>query len=284
MVAFQPRIPVRFESSDGNIVVTFPRAQYSLEQEQGLRVPAQAAIGANGVYDHLGIQSGAREPMIVRLAFAVWESDPWAVDVAADALMADIHRIGKGKLYAEGQDGVGGTLTRWTNARALQVPTLNWEAGAILWTEHVASWRCDPWWYASGQTIVTETVTAQGQQWTVTNPGDLDVMAVVIRIMANAAGGFTNPTLLNLTNGHQVRHIRTAADADSEVRIDSERHTAEWSVNAGGSYADDIANFELGAVQVAWMRLQPGSNTFTYSDEGTPNADVEISFYAAFAR
>ena len=267
----------KFTSPDGSTQsYTFPLAMYEWQVSQDVRNPIAPVVGADYGFRHLGRRPGSVGMMQHSIRCLAHSGD---VDAEIADAIATCRRIGEGKLWTLADDGT----ERWQWASLSNVPDFTISAVRPGLAPLVFEFVGRSEWFADSETSVSETVTSQNQQWTVTNPGDLDVMGVTVRFKSNGSGGFTKPSILNQTNGHSITHDRTAADADSEVRIDTERHTAEWSTDAGGSYSDDIGNFEIGAEQVAWMRIEPGNNTLSYSDDGTPNVDVEVSFHAAYA-
>jgi hypothetical protein len=108
---------------------------------------------------------------------------------------------------------------------------------------------------------------------------------MVIRLRSNSATGFTNPQLQNLHAAypHTISSTRDAVSANSELRIITEQHRIQFSDNDGVSYTDDYALATIPATQVSMMELQPGTNPMRYTNTGTPNAVLEISFNPPFS-
>lgn len=204
------------------------------------------------------------------------------LDQDIDDMRYKLLLAGRGKLYS-----IDATATRrWCWARIDSLPEFTVRSGMLL--HNMVSMRfarLSDWFSTTQQTGTdnSETVTADAQTWVVNNPGDLPAKLMQIRLRANTAAGIINPIITNQTNGYVFGTARDSADADSEIRLDTENGAVEWSTNNGSSYSDDFANYTLPSNQAALtFRLDRGNNTIRYNGGGTPNLDVEFEYYPAF--
>ncbi len=267
----------KFESIDATLTYTFPLNQYEWQSEQGLRVAYGHGVGADYAHDFAGISLAPKSVGIEVVRFMMTGyASPAAFDTAFDAMLGQLMRIGQGKLFTNDSAGT----RRWCYARLTARPSIT-IAGLSWLAQPVALHftRLSDWFGASA-TTGSRTVTVSPDTFTINNPGNAPAKFIVFRLRANAAAGFTNPALANLTNGYSFSTTRDSASADSEIKVDTELASVEFSTDNGVSYADDYALFSLGATQVGFMQLEPGNNSMRVTCDGTPNFDLEWSFYA----
>lgn len=275
-----PRYVNKFTSIDGSTIsVTFPLNMYEYESQQGLRAPAATIAGADYGHDYLGYAAGSKEFAVESVRFLVVNTTVATLEDTLSTIRADCHRIGLGKLWVTDANGVN----RWAYARLTSMPTFRVATGAIHHVPVTLTFRRQSNWFASAATTGTNTVGSgeSPKAVTINNPGNARVKDIVFRLRANGSAGITNPSLTNGTNGYSIATTRDSASANSEIRIDTARMAVEYSNDNGSSYADDFDLVTLGSEQVGIMALEPGDNAFTVVCGGTPDFDLEWSFYAS---
>ena len=278
-MAFLQRYAEKFESVDASQSYTFPLYAYEYEPSQALRPRIAVAVGADYGLDLAGAARWPKDIAAAAVRFEmVGSSTPGALDTDIDSMMSTLLRIGLGKLFTIDNAGT----RRWAYAKLDAVPQV---------TVRIQEWMRQPVsihftrlsdWFASSTTTATRTVTASPETFTITNPGNAPVYRAVFRFRANAAAGFTNPQLENLTNGYSFSTTRDSASADSEVRVNTETEVVQYSNDDGATYADDYTNFSQLATQAGMMLLDPGDNSMRLTCGGTPNYDFVHTFYAPY--
>lgn len=275
------RYPYLFESDDGAIAVQFGTAQLEYDQSQDYRVASAPLVGADYQHDFLGVYQSPKENgvEVVRWMIIGVKHDDYIED-AFDELASKIDRIGRGKLWTIGTR----SDRRWCSARPVRrpVPIIGAETVNHMPVECEFARFSD--WYGetlqTGSTVISSTPHA----FEITNPGNARVRNAIFRLRSSGATGFTNPSLVSSTAGLQLVSSRDAQSVDSELRIDCGQMRVEYSNDNGSTYVDDYDKVTIPATQVVLMDIEPGLNSFTYSqDSGTPNATLEWSFYAAYS-
>jgi len=277
-VAYQPRIPEKFENLAGAQTYTFPVGEYEWQSSQSLRIPSVSLAGADYAYDLLLTRPGLRTVSRERITLTIQATTPTLVDTAIDNMRAGLWLPGRGKLFTIDNAGV----RRWAYARPESMPATSWRAGDIFRLRVDLTFARFEDWFKSSAESATTTAASTPKNFTVNNPGNAPVYVMTIRLRANGATGFTNPALVNNTNGYSWSSTRDAASANSELKVDTGRNTIKYSNDNGSSYANDLALFTRGATQVAYFRLDPGDNELTYTDGATPDVDIQFDFYAAY--
>lgn len=276
MTDYQPRILTTFESSDGLTVVTFPRAEYEWESSQGLYVPAAELVGAGYVYDQLGTGAAPKKAATETLRFVVLEDDPATVDTTTDTIVARAHQIGRGKLYTTDKNGA----RKWAWARAVSLPSLRWSAGDIFTRQASIEFRRQSDWYDTSLTTVIGTLNGAPDTFTVTNPGVQRIYNAILTLK----GTWTSiASISNDTSGYAFTYENDAGTtANDWVRFDSGSGRCFRSTDGGTTWTDADANLVLASGQAQIMRIDPGANTFTYTDGGTPSGTLTVEFYPAY--
>jgi hypothetical protein len=72
-------------------------------------------------------------------------------------------------------------------------------------------------------------------------------------------------TIVNLTNGYQVKSNRTGTSSNDRVRFDAGKPAVDYSANGGSTWTGDYANFVRKAGQVQFMVLEPGENSLQFT-------------------
>lgn len=273
-----PRYLEKFESADGVVSYAFPTDDYEYQPEQGFRRSEASAVGADYAVDFAG---GAPWPKAVgeeAVRFTIWGASAADADAQFDACLASLRNIGLGRLFAVD----AASDRRWCWAKLLARPSYQVDVNGYFNVPVTLRFGRYSDWFAAAPSTGSVTITASPHSFTITNPGTAPARFAVFRFRANSPGGFTNPSLVNLTNGYSVASGRDSVSVDSGLKVDSERAEVLWSDTNGATYADDYALVTLGPTQVGLMQLEPGENAMRYSGGASPNLDLEWSFYAPF--
>jgi hypothetical protein len=268
----------KFESVDGLTAYAFPVDDYEYEPTQGFRRAEAAVVGADYAVDFLGAAPWPKAVGEEAVRFTIWGASAADADAQFDACVATLRQIGLGRLYQVD----AATARRWCWAKLLARPSYLVDVNGYFNVPVTLRFARYSDWFASTPTAASVTITTTPYPFTITNPGNAPARFVVFRLRANAAGGFTNPSLTNFTNGYSVASSRDAVSADSELELDGERMAVRWSDTNGAVYADDYALVTLGPTQAGLMQLEPGPNAMQYADGATPNLDLEWTFYAPY--
>lgn len=270
----------KFESNDTLISYTFPLGLYEWESAQPLRVPLSVGVGADFAHDHIGRAPSPQDPARERIRCIGVESSAANMEAEIDEARAECYRIGLGKLWRIDDNG---TL-RWAWARLAAMPVFTRRGFQVRHMPVAFDFIRISAWHPATATTGSQTVNESPEAFTINNPGNLPVYAMVFRLRSNGSNACTNPAISNTTNGLSMSSSRDLTAADHELKIDTGRRTVEYSTNDGSSYANDYSNFSLGSTQGGvWMRLEPGDNTFSVTDGGTANYSFEWEFYANYA-
>lgn len=257
--------------------VTFPLARYEYEPQQAYRVAEKPIVGANYPYDSAGLAPWAKEAGIEAVRFLLHGSDPEAVAASYDAMLAAIRNAGQGELWTVDAGGD----RRWCRAKLDSRPA--YFSGVAKWgyTPVTLRFRRYSEWFAESEQSDVNDITVDGS-FVVNNPGNAPVDFMTILLTPLSAGGFDNPIITNLANGYATGTLRASGATTQRFRINTERYLAEWSTDSGVTYSADYGNLYRGALQVGFMRLEPGDNTLTAVNTGSPNYRLTITFSPAF--
>lgn len=270
------RYAEKFENAGGTVTYTWPVNAYEWQSSQPLRTPAAAISGADYAFDLRGNLAGLKAVAQERVRFLDVQTTTALLETDLDSMRSELLTIGRGKLYVLDS----AASRRWAYARLAAMPEM---ALGVGMSRHVPiSLQFDRYsdWFATALTTHTEAVAVTPKTFTVNNPGNAAAVWMAIRLRSSSAAGFTNPLLENLTNGYSWSSTRDAASTDDELKVDCEALTVSYSINDGGSYANDFSLFTRGSTQVGYFRLEPGDNSIRYTGGGTPSLDVVFSFYA----
>lgn len=262
----------KVENSAGTVSYTFPTEMYELEMRQGLRVPSAALVGADFDLDLLGSAVAPKESGRARLRFIISDPTVANVETEIDTLREKIYGMGVCKVYII---NAAGTTRRWAWGRPVAMPDIDIRIGQVRAMAVALEFRWDSAWYSTTLTEEGEAINADPDTITITNPGNTKVKDAIITIR----GTFTNPSVSNSTSGYSFSSTRDGSDPDHWLKIDSGRHTVEFSTDGGSTYADDIALFTRGATQVAFMHFLAGDNTLVIT--GCNGATIDVDFYGA---
>lgn len=261
----------------GGTTVTFPLARYEYEPTQAYRVADKPIIGADYPYDSAGAAPWAKEVGIEAIRFLLHGSDPEALAAQYDTLVAGLRNGGRGALWTV--DAAGDR--RWCRAKLDGRP--GYFSGVSKWgyTPVTLRFRRYSDWFAESEQTDVNDITVDGTL-VINNPGNAPVDFMVIVLQPLSAGGFDNPRITNLENGYVTGTLRTSSATTERFRIDTERYLAEWSTDSGVNYAADYGNLYRGALQVGFMRLEPGDNTLSLTNTGSPNYRLSLTFSPAY--
>lgn len=284
--SYTPRLLRKFESIDTLNSFVFPLINYEWESTQELRAPNVETISRDYLFDYLGTGVAFKGDGVERLRFGIHSAcDPLDIDEEVDNLRSVLFRAGLGKGWTTNRSGD----LRWAYMRIVSMPSFSIanldDAMSQKVIACVAEFRRESDWFAEDQITKTQTITASPTLVSVTNPGTLTADKVVIRIRANAAGGFTNPKIVNSANTDEFETARDSASSNSEVKLDTSESSVEYSNDNGSSYTDDFGNYVLPPVGqvILSFRLEPGVNSLSVTCGGTPNFDIEIAAEAPYA-
>lgn len=280
-MSYQPRIPTKFSKLDDSEELVFPLAEYAYEIEAAMHTPEATLTGSHGGIDLLGSGLAVKESPQLRLSFVVYDDTPEEVEATVDALLDKAFRYGRGKLWTLGREdtgaGVAETL-RWTRARALGMPRVEWEAGEILLKRLSLGFRCDPFWYAEDALYdAALDVDTDPKELTVTNPGTARIYNAVFTCAGTAASGVT---ITNLTNSYRLKSTRALSGGGTRLRFDAGRPAVETSVDGGTSWSGDYSRFVRRSGQVQLMVLEPGDNVLNVEGLiGTLTIDANAAYH-----
>lgn len=276
MVNYTPRAPEKFTNSDSSATYTFPVDELEWEPKQSFRVATAGVIGADYGHDFAQGAPWAKDFGEEGVRFSLWGSDQ-EIDDAFDACVGGLINIGAGKLWAV--DAAGSRRWCWAKLAGLPEKTVDAEQLYKL-PVAVRFVRESDWFSESAVTVTRAGVVVSPDEFTVTNPGNAPCRAITCRLKSNGVSGFDLTEMLNVSNGYQWSTTRTAADADSEVKVVVDEAAALYSANNGATYADDYANFDFGDAQIAFMQFEAGDNLIRLTDnDPTPDFDFVITFY-----
>lgn len=114
-------------------------------------------------------------------------------------------------------------------------------------------------------------ITSSPYNFTLTNSGDLETRMVVLRLASQASNGFTNPSIVNETSGHQIDSTDDGGTNQTVLSINAHMGRARLSTDNGASWTAATNNLTLPSTQAEAMLLLPGANDFEITSGGTPN-------------
>ncbi len=272
------RYASKFTSIDGTVEVVFPTDEIEYQSAQNYRAVLSSIPGANYGVDHQGGRPWTKDFGEEALRFVIWGDTGAGADADFDELTATCYEIGEGKLWAVDQ---AGTL-RWCYANVSARP--NYQSTARSYTNIPVAVRFirKSDWMASSQTTVQTTphVTTAVREITVNNPGN----AVAYWLQIYIDFGFSNPKVMNLTNGYSIQVSRNYTPGGaSGLLIDAETGRVQYTEDGGANYFDAYDLATLGDTQVGLFALDPGDNTIRIENDAPPgDCIVEFDFYAPF--
>lgn len=268
----------KLTSIDGASSVTLPIVDYEWESTQSLRTAFMESVGMDYAFDALRGAPALKAVATEVVRATIYGGGGADMDTILDNMRGGLLAIGRGKLYTKTQAGV----RRWCYARLAGMPSIRVTGPALIVPVEIPFQRFSDW-FAETPTSVITTVTTSPKSITVTNAGNIAAKFIVFRFRSSSAAGFTNPVLLNVTNGYQFSSTRDAVSVNSELKVDTEAMSVLWSNDDGVSYANDYALFTIGVDQAAFFQLEPGDNTLMLLNDGTPNLSFEVAFSASYA-
>ncbi len=265
----------KYVNSAGATIV-FSRLQFQQQLSQPLRVGFQRVTGANFSVDHLLGANAAVDNEIITVRYDLINDSIVTTNQQVRDLRTVMRTSKTGKIWRIRDN----SIREWAFARPTVVGDIRTvqtaKLGVALNFERFSDW------FGAANDGLEATITTTPKTFTIINNGELAVELVIFRFRANGASGFTHSKLENLTNGLEFSTIRDAASANDEIRVDCGKRSVELSTDDGVSYANDFDAFSIGALQVSFMRLEPGANSMRYTDNGTPALDIEWAFNQVF--
>jgi hypothetical protein len=287
----------KWVSADGAMTYTFPLKGMTWSETGGLRTPDAPAVGADGSHDFLGTGIAVRDPVIVSVSFLDVQTSAANVESDIDNLRSKLHIGAYGKLWALASDGT----RRWSPARVIAMPEHPRAVGQFTHMPATAKFRREPYFYSESATSISQALSAYQTIVSVVNPGNAYVKkGLTLLLTATAIGGWTTPSIRNLTTGEVVSTARTAPLVGSVWQIDQSAAAIQYqqapglvvgkagsyvgAATVGGSnYMDDYGNATLGDAQGgSFVTLAPGTNQLEVLIAGTPAATLTGSFYGAW--
>lgn len=269
----------KFEDRTGATSYVFPNKMYEWDSAQSLRTPLSPVVGASYSYDHFGYARAPKDNANESVRFFDVQASVAALETDLDSLRSKMYEAGRGKLWTLASDGT----RRWAWARITAMPSINIITGMFRHVPVSLTFERMSDWYSETLTSANSgVIAATPTTFSIVNAGNAAVKNAIILLKSQGATGFTNPVLLNQTNGYQVSTTRDGVSATDILKIDAGAMAVQYSTNNGAAYADDYALATLGAQQVGLMQLEPGSNQFRYSDGATPNLIISWTFYPAY--
>lgn len=268
-------------SLDGGTVVEFPRYFYEFQPGGDLR-PADSELPSLSFgFDHLRNAISPRKITRSAVRFMIGEDTPILSDAYIDSLRSTLLNMGPFWLYTIGADGT----ERRARCRLERLPDVLVSYQRSITAPAMVEFRRYSDWLSPNQEQHVQVISATPTLFTVTNPGGLAVDEVEVRFRVNPGGSFSNPTLINQTNGYTFQSNRDAAAADDELKLDTGEPSVLWSTDDGGNYTNDITNLVIPTTQIPLaFVLDPGPNSLRYENNGAPGGlNVEIRWYPRWA-
>lgn len=275
------RIIQSFESNDANTLYSIPRRALEMDIAQAYRQTIAAALGQDYAIDMFGVLPWPKMPGQLVSRWLIASETEIGVDAAFATMLATIRKIGRGKLFTIGADGT----RQWCYAKSAQRPQGPAGWNMPFWVPVQALWTTFSDWMAATPTTGTVVITASGQTFTITNPGNAVVKGagcLSLRLRANTSGGIVTPTIANSTTVQQIASATGSASANSELFWEPELNRFRYSNDDGSSYVTDWANITIPPAQGPAIDLLPGANLFTYTGGGSPNLNLDYSFYPKY--
>lgn len=280
-MGYQPRILEKMTSIDGLLTYSFSMADFEQDFSQALAIAWQPIAGASYGYLHRTAPP-VKAPGQVSFRASILGDAPTDVDTEVDNMSAKLYRIGLGYLYSIDSAGTRRRVLAMISA----LPSVSWRAGDIFRKGVSVSFATYDDWRAVTATTGTATITASGQTFTISNPGNLPTKYITFRLRANTAAGIINPKLSNGANGYTFETARDSASTNSEIKltIAYNERKVEYSNDNGASYTDDFAQIVQPADHPPLsFDIEPGDQTITYTGGASQSLDIEWEFYAPYS-
>lgn len=279
--------PWYLEKFTGNVgTFTFPLTNYEYTPDQSYRVAEARAVGADFAHDFAGRSAWAKDVGIESVRFLIVGRNgiPLIGDGINDVYNDAVYKCragGLGQLWRIEASHLPETR-QWCWAKLDSRPGFSSKSSMPGMTAVTMRFRRYSDWYGEFTAPISHTFTASGQTWVIPQSGNAPIKNAILRFRANTAGGINHPLLTNTTNGYAIGSNRVGATINDDWKVDAGRYSSQWSTNDGASYADDYANIVLGATQVGFFQIEPGSNTLLFTSAGTPNLLLEITATDAY--
>lgn len=292
---------------DGTNAYTIPRTDYSEKFSTPHRLAMPNPIGADGAFDLHGDNRAPMDKASADLQFTLISNTYAGVQTLIDNLMAGVEggTRGKGRRKLWRQEQADSTLPRWTYAKARARPDVERPGQILVAKANVGLELPEPYFYGPltstwltangyanetlGASVVGEpiapdytfavfTITSSPYTFSLINSGNLECHRCIFRLASQVVNGFTDPLIENLTNGQGFSSTTDGATAATVLSVNSAPGLgrARLSADGGTTWADDTPALTLGSLQAVLMELQPGTNSFRYTDGGTPNLKLYV--------
>lgn len=275
-----PYTAFRFEDANGEDIYTFPRLEFEHEMNQPIASALSPVTGADYAFDFYQLLPGPKGVASESVRFIIVADTDEDAEDEIDTLRANLYEAGRGKLFVRNANK---NTLRWAWARVNEIPRMTFGVGNRGYVPVVTNFARLSDWFQEDEVIHTEVISSTPHNFQVDNPGNARAYAMTIELRSKSASGFTDPDLLNETNGYRFQSTRDGTSVNDILRADTEGEPrVRYSSTNGASYADDYDKVTLGAQQRGIMALNAGTNNFVYTDGGSPDVDIVITFKAPF--
>ncbi len=265
-----PRYLTKFESADGSSYsYTFPKNMYSLNMDQQLRTNQVLVAGASYPFDQLGLSPAPKSGGAASHALLIPGATGTAIDDELDDMRSNLYKAGLGKLFTDNENADD---ERWCWARLASMPATTWHVGDAATLNVTIPWLIVSDFVSSDAYDTDFTIDDSPKTVTVTNPGNARVYDSIFTLKDT----FTNPTILNNTNGYQVATSRDGSSAAHWLEIRAGRPSVRFSTDSGVTYVGDFALVTLPLLQVQLMVLEPGDNEIIIT--GANGSTLNVAF------
>lgn len=270
------------------------------------------AVGEDGAFDLHGLLRSPLEKGEAALKFSLVAGCPSDLNSAVEDLFDGVYggsRVtGLRKLWR--CEDLTQEERRWSLARLQARPTMPRGVVNVRHLEVGINFALpDPYFYsgltarwlaANGYTVAERLspgepidpyyqfaqfdITTNPFNFSIINEGTVETRHCVFRLESLSGSGFNNPTISNVTTGLSFSSTTDGASASHVLSVNSSigLGRAQLSVDGGGSWADDTPNLVVPTLQARLMALQPGVNSFQYTEAATPNMRLLVWFLPAF--
>lgn len=266
-----------FQSRDGSNEVLFPRGDHEWDSSQALRLASSAIISTSYSLDLLGHSLAPKDVSAEKLRYTVF-GDPLEVDEELDAERSKMYEFGIAKLWS--RDSADNF--RWAWARLTDMPGISTGPKDNNIVPVSLSFVRYSDWYDADPIVQNEDIDTSPQTFIVSNGGSSQCTNIQLTITPNTSTGFNHPKITNMLTGEWFQIARDSVSVDDRIRLIMEEYRVEYSADGGVTYTSDYNNLSMGSVQVGLMRFIQGSNTLKYEDQGSPDLQLQLTYYNTY--
>lgn len=239
---------------------------------QSARPPiAQAVSGANGVFDYYGSNPYPIAPVLANKKFAITGTSHADLEDSLITLRAATIATDRSKLWWLDRDG-STKYWAWAKCTRLRAVDTYKERGQWVKLVDIDFYMPEGVWYGETENSDSDTEPAAFGSRTVTNSGNYNAL-VKTTVTLGTTGGSGNGVINTTVGNHGWEYDSVGTNP---LIVDARTYTvteggvdgySEFGLNDGSApWAADAPTID----HVAWLWLQPGSNTLkTYTVSGT---------------